>query len=89
MASVSTHEVKESVFNRETISDRRQVGLYGASLLFLFLATDVGFLQWIFGTTSLTGEQWLTTILVASSVIVVDEVIKFFMRRQRKWCKHS
>jgi hypothetical protein len=57
LASVSTHEVKESVFNRETISDRRQVGLYGASLLFLFLATDVGFLQWIFGTASLTGEQ--------------------------------
>jgi len=29
------------------------------------------------------GNQWLAGILIASIVIVVDEVIKFFMRRGR------
>ena len=74
----------ESIFNRESLSDRNQLGLYGLALLLTLLATELGFLQRIFGTTSLKGSQWLTGILVASSVIFVDEVIKFFMRRRSK-----
>jgi len=72
----------ESIFNRETLSDRRQLGLYGLTLLFTLLGTELGFLQRIFGTTSLDGNQWLAGILVAFIVVVVDEVIKFFMRRR-------
>lgn len=72
----------ESIFNRETLSDRRQLGLYGLTLLFTFLGTELGFLQRSFGTTSLNGNQWLAGTLVASIVIVVDEAIKFFKRRR-------
>jgi Ca2+-transporting ATPase len=36
------------------------------------------------GTTSLTGDQWLTCIGYAIAFLLVDEVVKFFMRRRKK-----
>jgi Ca2+-transporting ATPase len=57
--------------------------LYGLALLLTFLATELGFLQRILGTTSLTLEQWLLCLALALALLFVDEVIKFFMRRSR------
>jgi Ca2+-transporting ATPase len=71
-----------SVFTRELLSDRRQLMLYGISFLAAFLATELGFLQRILGTTSLTLQQWLLAFVVALALLVIDEVIKFFMRRR-------
>jgi Ca2+-transporting ATPase len=69
-------------FNRDNLSDRRQLGLYGIALLVTFLATELGFLQRILGTVSLFGEsKWLICILSALALLLVDEVIKFFLRR--------
>jgi Ca2+-transporting ATPase len=58
--------------------------LYGLSLLFAFLATELGFLQRLFGTTSLRAQEWLLCVGFAVFLILVDEVIKFFLRRRRK-----
>jgi Ca2+-transporting ATPase len=70
-------------FNRDNLSDRRQLGLYGLALLLTFLATELGFLQRILGTVSLFGEyKWLICIAAALGLILVDEVIKFFLRRR-------
>ena len=74
----------ESVFNRETLSDRRQFQLYGLALLFVILGTELGLMQRILGTTSLNGGQWLTCIVVAIVLLLVDEVIKFFLRRSHR-----
>ena len=70
-----------TAFNRDIFHDRNQVLLYGLALLMTFLATELGFLQNILGTTSLSGRQWLTCIVAAIVLLLVDEVIKFFMRR--------
>ena len=64
-------------------SDRRQLMLYGLALLFTFLPTELGFLQRFLGLTSLSGDQWLLCIGFAFVLLLVDEVIKFFMRRRR------
>ena len=59
--------------------------LYGLALLFTFLPTELGFMQRILGLTSLTGNQWLICICIvfAFALLLVDEVIKFFLRRRR------
>jgi Ca2+-transporting ATPase len=74
-----------TVFVRDTVSDRRQLQLYGLALLLTVLATELGFLQRILGTVSiLGGYRWLLCIALAFALLLVDEVIKFFMRRSRK-----
>jgi Ca2+-transporting ATPase len=80
---LSSRSETRSAFNREILSDRRQVMLYGITLLLIILATSLGILQRILNTTELTADQWLQCIAVALSVLVVDEVIKFFMRRRQ------
>jgi len=74
----------DTIFSREFFSDVRQLELYGLAVLVIFLGTELGFLQRFFGTTSLTGDQWRTCILVALVLVVVEEVIKFFRRRASK-----
>jgi Ca2+-transporting ATPase len=72
-----------SAFNRDIFSDRSQLMLYGLALLLTFLPTELGFMQRILGTASLTGNQWLICIVFAIALLLVDEVVKIFMRRRR------
>jgi P-type Ca2+ transporter type 2C len=72
-----------TVFNRDNLSDRRQMGLYGLALLVTFLATELNFLQRFLGTTSLNGNAWILCIILAVALLLIDEVVKFFMRRRR------
>ena len=80
---VSAHNETKTSFNRDIIQHRNQLLLYGIALLFVFLPTELAFLQGLLGTTSLTGEQWLLAIVAAILLLLVDEVIKFFLRRSR------
>lgn len=48
----------------------------GISIVGVVLATELGILQKVLGTVSLTGEQWLVCIGVALSLIVVEEIKK-------------
>ncbi|GIK54453.1 MAG: ATPase [Chloroflexota bacterium] len=73
-----------TVFIRETLADRRQLQLYGLSLLFILLATELNFLQRILGTISLNGEQWLICIAVALALLLIDEAVKFILRRRHQ-----
>lgn len=70
-------------FDRDNLSDRRQLGLYGLALLLLLLGTELGFLQRILNTIALSRDQWLLCIGTALLLLLIDEVIKFIMRRQR------
>jgi P-type Ca2+ transporter type 2C len=74
----------QTMFKRDILEDRRQVGLFALSLSLAFLVTQVGFLQRIFHTTALTLGQWLVCIGVAATLIVGDEGIKFILRRRRR-----
>ena len=73
-----------TVFIRDTVGDRRQLMLYGLALLLTLLGTELGFLQRILGTISLNGNQWLICIAFALGLILIDEVIKFFLRSRHK-----
>ena len=72
----------QTVFDRDILSDRRQLMLYGLSLLFAFLATELGFMQRLFDTTPLRAQEWLLCVGFAVVLILIDEVIKFFLRRR-------
>jgi Ca2+-transporting ATPase len=82
-AGLSCRDETRTAFTRDLVADRRQVGLYGLSLLLTVLASELGFLQRLLGTTPLDGQQWLLCGVVAASVLVVDEVIKFVLRLRR------
>jgi Ca2+-transporting ATPase len=72
-----------TVFNRANLAERRQLGLYGLALLLIVLPVEFGIGARLLGTTDLSLEQWLLCIGVAIVMLLIDEVIKFFMRRRR------
>jgi Ca2+-transporting ATPase len=72
-----------SAFNRDILSDKNQLLLYGVALLLTILPTKLPFLQEFLGLTDISGEQWLQIIAAAIGLLLIDEVIKFFMRRSQ------
>jgi P-type Ca2+ transporter type 2C len=72
-----------TVFNRDNLSDRRQLQLYGLALLFILLPVEFGIGDRFLETTPISGQQWLICIVFAIGMLLIDEVIKFFMRRRR------
>ena len=80
---LSARSETNTVFDRENLSDRRQLQLYGLSLLFVLLPVEFGIGSRILQTTPISGEQWLICIAFALAMVLIDEVIKFFMRRRR------
>jgi P-type Ca2+ transporter type 2C len=83
-AGLTAQDETRTVFNRDSLQHRRQVGLFGLSLALIYLVTQIGFLQRIFDTTALTLGQWLICIGAAATLVIVDEIIKFFLRRSRR-----
>ena len=81
---LSCHSETLTAFNRDILHDRNQVILYGIALLFIYLPTELGFLQRGLGLTSLNGNQWLLCIGLAFILLIVYEVIKFFLRNRRR-----
>ena len=79
---LSARSETETVFDRDTLTDRRQLLLYGLSLLFAFLATELPFMQRLFNTRSLRAQEWLLCAGFAVALVLVAEVIKFFLRRR-------
>jgi Ca2+-transporting ATPase len=80
---LSARSETHSAFNRDILNNRHQVMLYGLALLLTFLPTVLPFMQGFLGTTPLVRDQWLLCIALAFALLVVDEVIKFFLRRSR------
>jgi Ca2+-transporting ATPase len=79
-----SHSETASAFNREIVSDRRQLSLIGGAFLLTILPTQLDFLQRLLGLTSLSGYDWLIALGLALALIIVDEVIKVFMRRPQR-----
>ena len=77
----TAHNETETVFNRNIISGRQQLGLVALALLLIILPTQLAFLQRMLGLTELNGQQWLMTIGLGFSLVLVDEVVKLFLRR--------
>jgi Ca2+-transporting ATPase len=81
---LSARSETATAFNRDVIHDRTQLLLYGLALLLTFLATELAALQRILGLTELSVNQWLICIACTIALLLVDEVIKIFLRRGTK-----
>jgi len=80
-AGLSARSETRTAFNRDILSNRHQLMLYGVAILFTFLPTVLGFLQNLLGLTTLDGEHWLMALAAAFALLLVDEVVKIFLRR--------
>jgi P-type Ca2+ transporter type 2C len=77
-SSLETADESESLFAGTILGNRPLLIGTGLSVLTIILATELGFLQRILGTVSLTANQWAVCILVALSLIIVEEARKLF-----------
>ena len=71
-----------TAFNRYTFSNRLLWLALGAVIALQVAVTHVGPFQRLFETTSISAEQWLLCIAVASSVLWLEEARKFIVRRR-------
>ncbi len=73
---------RQSVFTRFTLSNRMLWLSLAAVTVLQVGVTHVGFMQSLFDTTSISFGQWLVCIAVASSVLWLEEIRKFVVRRR-------
>jgi Ca2+-transporting ATPase len=83
VVALSCRSETGSAFSRDILSDRRQLLLYGLALLLTFLPTELGFTQRSLGLAPLSFDQWMICIGLAVALLLIDEAIKFMLRRQR------
>ena len=79
---ISCRSERETAMRADTFGDRRQVKLLGLALLVTILATELGVTQRIFGLAHLNGWRWLVCIIFAVCLLLIDELIKVFLRRR-------
>ncbi|HJV04568.1 MAG TPA: cation-transporting P-type ATPase [Actinomycetota bacterium] len=83
-AGFLARDQRNTIFDRDAVPDATQLRRYGTALLAIVLVTSIGFLQRLFGTVALSFAQWWICIGLASSLIVIDELIKVVVRRRAR-----
>jgi Ca2+-transporting ATPase len=73
-----------TIFDRDRIPGSTQLRRYGLALAAIILVTKLGFLQRIFSMVDLSLEQWGICLGIALSLVVVEEIIKVFIRRRNR-----
>ncbi len=81
-AGFLARDLRNTVFDRDAIPGATQLRRYGLALLATVLVTTLGILQRIFGTVELSFTQWSICIGIASSIVILEEVTKFVVRRR-------
>jgi P-type Ca2+ transporter type 2C len=81
-AGLLARDQVRTIFSRAAIPGPTQLRRYGLALLAIILVTEIGFLQRVFSTVDLTFSQWWICIGIALSLVLVEEVIKVFIRRR-------
>jgi P-type Ca2+ transporter type 2C len=82
IAGLMARDQLHTIFDRDSIPGLAQLRRYAISILAMIAITTIGILERIFGTTELTGQQWAICLGLASSLLVAEELIKVFLRRQ-------
>jgi Ca2+-transporting ATPase len=80
-SSLETADEDQSLFSGSILANRPLLIATGLSVLTILLATELGFLQRILGTVSLSIDQWVVCLLVSLSLIVVEEARKLLKIR--------
>jgi len=83
-AGVLARDQVNTIFDRDAIPGSTQLHRYGIALLAIVAVTALGFLQRIFSTVALSFAQWWICIGIAMSLVVVEELIKVFVRRRAR-----
>jgi Ca2+-transporting ATPase len=78
--SLSLRQPTETVFRRETFSNRYLWIAYGWIILILILLTEIGLFQRIFDTVPLTNQQWGICFIVAFLFLFAGEIAKLILR---------
>jgi P-type Ca2+ transporter type 2C len=81
-AGLLARDQRNTIFNRSAIPGTVQMRRYGIALLAIVAVTTIGFLQRIVGTVALSFTQWWICIGIAASLVLVEELIKVFVRRR-------
>ncbi|WP_426504532.1 cation-translocating P-type ATPase [Dactylosporangium sp. McL0621] len=71
-----------SMFTLETFDDRRFLITSGMSVIAIVIATELGLLQRMLHTVSLSLTQWSVCLAAGATVIVVTELRKLLLRRR-------
>ena len=71
-----------TIFDRATWPGPTQLRRYGLVLVLTLAATGLGILQRLLGTTSLDLAEWGICFGLASSLLVMEELIKLVIRRR-------
>lgn len=79
----------QSVFTMNPFSNLFLVGATGIIICLQLTAVYAPFLQSFLYTTSLALSDWLLITLIGSSILLVDEVRKFFVRRTSSFAPAS
>jgi Ca2+-transporting ATPase len=81
-AGLLARDQVHTIFSREALPGSAQLRRYGVALLAIILVTEIGFLQRLFSMVDLTLTQWGICVGLALTLVVVEEIIKVFVRRR-------
>jgi Ca2+-transporting ATPase len=79
--ALSSRSEYDSIFNRDFLTSGKFFVRMGISLAFIIIVTELSFLQDRLETTSLNFNQWILALLLASVVLWVMELVKWYRRR--------
>jgi Ca2+-transporting ATPase len=80
--ALEINDDRHSVFGGETLENGKLLRMSLYALVATILVTEIGILQRIFDTASLSANQWVICLVVGSAVIWVAEVAKLILRRR-------
>jgi Ca2+-transporting ATPase len=83
-AGLLARDQVNTIFRRDFVPGAAQLRRYGIALAATILVTEIGFLQRIFSMVDLTLAQWGICLGIALSLVVVEELIKVFVRRRKR-----
>lgn len=80
--ALETNDELGSVFSTATLTSGKLIQMVLFALVATIAFTELGLFQRLFETTSLSVNQWVTSVVVASSVIWIMELQKLVRRRR-------
>jgi Ca2+-transporting ATPase len=81
-AGLLARDQHNTIFSRAAIPGPTQLRRYAIALLGIIAVTTIGFLQRIFETTDLSFSQWSICVGMATTLVVVEELIKLVIRQR-------
>jgi P-type Ca2+ transporter type 2C len=77
-----SRDQRNTIFSRAALPGATQLRRYAIALLAIIAVTTIDLLQRIFETVALSFSQWSICVGIAASIVVIEEIIKFVIRRR-------